>query len=77
MTVEQRLENILASAGVDTKKVSLESSLSDLGIDSLDLVEMIMNIEEEFGIEFGNDELNQLNQVKSVGEVISLIKAKL
>lgn len=77
MTVEQRLENILASAGVDTKTVSLESSLSDLGIDSLDLVEMIMNIEEEFGIEFGNDELNQLNQVKSVGEVISLIKAKL
>lgn len=77
MNIEQRLEKILKDAGVDTGTVSLESSLSDLGIDSLDLVEIIMNIEGEFGIEFDNDELNKLNNLKCLGDVLTLIREKL
>ena len=42
---------------VKGKEVSLESNLKELGLDSLDVVDMLMNLEEKFGIEFDNEEM--------------------
>lgn len=54
--------------------VSPETELKSLGLDSLDLVEVMMQLEEEFGIEFSNDEM--LN-FKTVADVTADIEKKL
>jgi acyl carrier protein len=46
----------------------------DLGADSLDLVELVMALEEEFNIEVGEDELKN---IRTVGQAFDLIYAKL
>ena len=51
-----------------------ESTLKDLKIDSVDLVEILLRIEEELGIRFEDDELFGL---KSVQDVLNLVKTKL
>lgn len=60
---------------VDPSQVTLEASFGDdLGADSLDLVELVMALEETFGIEVAEDELKE---IKTVGEAFELIYAKL
>lgn len=55
---------------VNGKEVSLDSNLKDLGIDSLDLVEIVLQAEEEFGISFSDEELNGFKTVKDVCNVL-------
>ena len=55
---------------VNGKEVSLDSNLKDLGIDSLDLVEIVLQAEEEFGITFSDEELNSFKTVKDVCTVL-------
>ena len=45
----------------------------DLGADSLDLFELVMSCEEEYGIEFPSDDLEN---IKTVGDVMNYIKAQ-
>ena len=60
---------------VDTDKVTLESSFGDdLDADSLDLVELVMALEEEFNVEVPEDEIEG---VKTVGQAYNLIVGKL
>lgn len=60
---------------VDAAKVTLEASFSDdLDADSLDLVEFVMALEEEFDISVEEDELEG---VTSVGQAFELVKSKL
>lgn len=49
------------------------SFTEDLGADSLDVVELVMAFEEEFGIDIPDDDVAQL---KSVGDAVNYIKAK-
>ena len=49
----------------------LELVLKELGADSLDLLEMIMNLEDEYGVKF---DTNRLEELKNVGEVIDYLK---
>lgn len=73
--MDQRVEDLIAEQlGVELDQVTTEASLmDDLGADSLDLVELVMALEEEFEIEITDDEGEKL---KTVGEVVDLIKAK-
>lgn len=73
-TVEQRVVAIIAEhLGVETPEdVSSEASLaSDLGADSLDMVEIIMAMEEEFDIEIPDEDAEE---IETVGEVIAYVK---
>lgn len=57
---------------VDASQITEETSFKDdLGADSLDLFELVMQCEEEYGIEFPSDELDSM---KTVGDVIRFIK---
>lgn len=57
---------------VDASQITEETSFKDdLGADSLDLFELVMQCEEEYGIEFPSDELDSM---KTVGDVIKFIK---
>ena len=48
--------------------------VADLGADSLDVVEMLMTLEDEFGIKLKDDEVNKIRSVNAIFEIISKIK---
>lgn len=75
MTKEQIFEKvkgiIVDQLGVDEDEVKPEASfLNDLGADSLDLVELIMAIEEEFDIEIPDEEAERIQTVNDAVEYI-------
>ncbi len=72
MDTMEEVKKILAKR-VDISDLTLDSSLTDLGLDSLDLVEIMLEIEETLGIEFDNEEIAHLHSLK---EVVDLIDAK-
>jgi acyl carrier protein len=57
--------------GIDASKITEETTFKELGADSLDLLEMIMNLEDEYGVKF---DTNRLEELKNVGEVIDYLK---
>lgn len=57
----------------DKRTIGLNHKFDDLGLDSLDFLEIIMNIEDEYDIEIDDDEANGL---KTVSDVIELLKSK-
>jgi len=71
---EKIKEIICEQLSVDESEVSMEASFKDdLGADSLDLFELVMALEEEYGIEIPTDDLSQIT---TVGEVIEYLKAQ-
>ena len=72
MDVIETVKSILAEK-VDVSKLKEEDSLKSLGLDSLDLVEVMLEIEDELGIEFTSEEIAELSTLK---DVVKLIEAK-
>ncbi len=73
MVFEKVKEIIIRELNVDGSKVTMDTHLiDDLGADSLDAVELIMAIEDEFGIEI-DDEAAQ--NAKRVGDLVNYIEA--
>ena len=63
---------IMEQLGVSDSAITLEASfIDDLGADSLDIVELIMALEEEFDIEIPDSDAEK---VATVGEVVDYIK---
>jgi len=60
--------------GVDEAEVTLEASFKDdLGADSLDLVELVMELEDEFDLEISDEEAEKIS---TVGDVVEYIKSR-
>jgi acyl carrier protein len=72
-TVDRRvIEIIVEQLGVSEEEVTLEASfIEDLGADSLDLVELIMAMEEEFGIEISDEDAEKIQTVQDVVNYIN------
>lgn len=72
----ERIRNcIVRVLSVEEDKVTSDASFSDdLDADSLDLVELVMEIEEEFGVSVEEEELENIT---TVGAVVDMIKTKL
>jgi acyl carrier protein len=72
-SVEERVYEIVAEQlGVDRDKIKRESAfVADLGADSLDNVELVMELEEEFDINIPDE---TAEQIQTVGEAIDHIK---
>jgi acyl carrier protein len=66
MSVEERVKKIIAEKlSVDLEEVVPEASfVDDLGADSLDLVELIMSMEEEFDTDISDEDAEQITTVK-------------
>jgi acyl carrier protein len=71
MIFEKVKEKIAEQLGVDEDEITLESKIiDDLGADSLDVVELVMALEEEFDIEIPDSDTEGLNTVGDVVEYI-------
>lgn len=72
--VFDKIKDILVEQlNVDDSDVTMEAAfIDDLGADSLDIVELIMSMEEEFGLEIPEDEVETLT---TVGAAVEYIKA--
>ena len=74
MSIQSRIISLTAiQLGLGEDEVSLDSNfMDDLGADSLDTVELVMNIEEEFGIEIPDNEVAEMHTVKSVLNYVTM-----
>ena len=65
---------IVDRLGVDESEVTLEASFKDdLGADSLDVVELVMELEDEFGMEISDDDAEKIS---TVGDAVNYIKSQ-
>jgi acyl carrier protein len=71
--VNEKLRKIIADQlGVEEERVTAEAHfIEDLNADSLDLVELIMALEEEFGVEISDEDANSLTTVGAAQDYIS------
>lgn len=75
MTFDKIKEVMVDTLSVEADKIDLESRLDeDLGIDSLDAVELSMALEEEFDIKIPDDELPDLKKVSDIVKLIDKLK---
>nr|NIS40381.1 acyl carrier protein [Desulfuromonadales bacterium] len=65
-SIDERVKQIVAEQlGVDEEQVTAEASfMDDLGADSLDTVELVMALEEEFDIEISDEDAEKIQTVK-------------
>lgn len=75
MALNPKIKDIIVEQlGVDPEKVKPEASfIDDLGADSLDIVELVMAMEEEFDLEIPDEDAEKL---KTVNDVTSYLQAK-
>jgi len=74
--IESRISNLLVSElGLDEVKVSAEARFEeDLEVDSLGVVELLMALEDEFGVKIPDEEAEEIG---TVGEAVDVVVAKL
>ncbi len=76
MAVEDKIKDLIVEQlGVSAAEVVPEASfIDDLGADSLDIVELVMAIEEEFGLEIPDDDAEK---IQTIGDAVGYIKDRL
>ena len=74
-TIEERVKSIICDQlAVESEKVIQTASfVEDLGADSLDIVELVMTMEEEFDLDIPDEDAEK---IKTVGDVVKYIQSK-
>ena len=73
MVFEQVKEILTQQLDVEEEKVTMEASITDdLGADSLDVVDMLMSLEDEFDVEIPDEEIEN---IKVVGDLVKYIES--
>ena len=74
--VLDKIKSILSSQfGIDEDQITENTDVvNDLGADSLDVVEMLMSVEDEFGLMIEDEEIAEM---KTVGDVVNYIESHL
>ena len=68
---EKVKEMLVEKLGISADKITMESEIvKDLGADSLDLVEMLLSLEENFGVTISDEETENIKTVKDIVELI-------
>ena len=75
MIFEKLAALLTEQIGVDVDSITMDTSFEDLGADSLDIVEMTMAVEEEFGLEDMDEE--DLSGISTVADLVRYLKSKL
>lgn len=75
MEFEQVRKVLVEQLGLDEESITMDSSfVDDLGADSLDIVELIMALEEEFDMEIPDEEAEKIS---TVGDAVNYIKERM
>ena len=75
MVLEKVTSILVDQLDVDEEKVTMEASISDdLGADSLDVVDLVMSLEEEFNIEITDEEVEN---IKTVGDIVKYVEDRI
>lgn len=74
--IEARLKELLVEElGLDGEKITMEARFEeDLEVDSLGVVELLMALEDEFGVRIPDEEAEE---IETVGQAVELVEAKL
>lgn len=73
MDVFAKIKGLISEQlGVDEADIAKETSFEELDADSLDIVELVMALEEEFNLEISDEEVEN---IKTVGDVVRYIEA--
>ena len=72
MVLEKVLKLIADLKGEEDASITAQSQLTELNLDSLDIAELIMNIEDEFSIT-----VDERDSLKTVGDVVAFIEKKI
>lgn len=69
----EKVKSIVAEQlGIEEDTIKMESNIiEDLGADSLDIVEMLMTLEEEYGVSIPDE---KIGQVKTIAEIVELLE---
>ncbi|HIQ59180.1 MAG TPA: acyl carrier protein [Candidatus Merdivicinus intestinavium] len=72
MVFEKVRDILVEQLDVEEDKISMEASIiDDLGADSLDVVDLVMSLEDEFGVEIPDE---QVENIKTVGDIVKYIE---
>jgi len=74
--VFEKVKNVIVEQlGIDEVEVTMEANLTDdLGVDSLEIFEIVMSLEEAFEIEIPNEDIENIKDVKGI---VKYIEAKI
>ncbi|WP_044642593.1 acyl carrier protein [Risungbinella massiliensis] len=73
-TLERVKKIVVEQLNVEAEEVTMEAGIKeDLGADSLDVVDLIMQLEDEFGITIEEDQAEKIN---TVGDIVNFITSK-
>lgn len=72
---EKIIELIKQNCALEENNVTPETKLKEISLDSLSFISLIVNLEQEFGIEFDDEELN-IYEWETVQEIINLVEEK-
>jgi len=73
-TLDKIRELIAEQLDVDIDKLKAETTFEEIEADSLDLVELVMSLEEEFEIEISDEEIEK---IKSVNDIVNYINSRI
>ncbi len=74
MSVETKIKAIVSDQlEVAVEKLSMDTTFEDIDADSLDIVELVMALEEEFDLEISDQEVEN---IKTVGDVVKYIESQ-
>ncbi len=74
MDVLEKVKNIISEQlEIELENINEDTTFEEMDADSLDLVELVMALEEEFNIEISDEEIEE---IKSVGDVVNHIQSK-
>jgi acyl carrier protein len=72
-TINRIAEFVAKQTGKDMSDITAATSLEDIGIDSFDFIELVFQIEEEFGVHVDHNQNDVAARLKSVGDIANLI----
>lgn len=68
----EKIRNVIAGQlGIEEDEIKLETSFEDLGVDSLDLFQIIIELEEQFGVQ-----IEEAESIKTVQDAVSYIEER-
>lgn len=73
MDKKQEIENLIKEK-LNISEINRNATIADYGLDSLDVVEFLLELEEEYGISF---EASETTNLKTLGELLDLLDKKI